>query len=115
VTLFDLIDHLKQGLPPHFLAHWHHLTSEEMDEVMQFLKAHEAEIERSYAAANARAAALCRYWEDRKRHGLTSDVSQLPLPSHADARWLALRDVLLVTRKKCVEQSNGAHADPHRP
>ena len=99
VTLFDLMDHLKQGLPPHFVAHWYHLTSEEMDEVMQFLKAHEAEIERSYAAANARAAAQRRYWEARNRHVLTRDVSQLPLPSHADARWLALRDTLLAARK----------------
>jgi hypothetical protein len=115
VTLFDLMDHLKQGLPPHFLARWHHLTSEEMDEVMQFLKAHEAEIEQSYAAANARAAAQWRYGEARNRHVLTSDVSQLPLPSYADARWLALHDALLAARKKCVGQPNGTHADPHRP
>jgi uncharacterized protein (DUF433 family) len=115
VTLFDLMDHLKQDLPPHFVAHWYHLTSEEMDEVMQFLKAHEAEIERSYTAANARAAAQRRYWEARNRQVLTSDVSQLPLPSHADARWLALRDTLLAARKKCIEWPNGTHADPHRP
>jgi len=86
-----------------------------MDEVMQFLKAHEADIERSYAAANARAAAQRSYWEARNRHVLTTDVSQLPLPSRADARWLALRDTLQAARKKCVEQSNGTHADPHRP
>jgi hypothetical protein len=115
VTLFDLMDHLKQDLPPHFVAHWYHLTSEEMDEVMQFLKAHEAEIERSYTAANARAAAQCRYWEARNRQVLTSDVSQLPLPSYADARWLALRDTLLAARKKYIEWPNGTHADPHRP
>jgi hypothetical protein len=115
VTLFDLMDHLKQGLPPHFVAHWYHLTSEEMDEVRQFLKAHEVEIERSYAAANARAAAQRCYWEARNRHVLTSDVSQLPLPSHADAHWLALRDTLLAARKKCVEQPNGTHAAPYRP
>src|SRR6266704_3395467 len=113
VTLFDLMDHLKQGLPPHFVAHWYHLTSEEMDEVMQFLKAHEAEIERSYAAANARAAAQRRYWEARNRHVLTSDVGQLPLPSQADARWLDLRATFLAARKKCGEQPNSTHADPH--
>jgi hypothetical protein len=115
VALFDLMDPLKQGLPPHFVAHWYHLTSEEMDEVMQFLKAYEAEIEPSYAAANARAAAQRRYWEARNRHVLTSDVSQLPLPSHADAHWLALRDTLLAAKKRCVEQLNGTHVDPHRP
>jgi hypothetical protein len=86
-----------------------------MDEVMQFLKAHGAEIERSYVAANARAAAQRRCWEARNRHVLTSDVSQLPLPSHADAHWLALRDTLLAARKKCVEQPNGTHAAPYRP
>ena len=102
VTLFDLMDHLKQGLPPHFVAHWYHLTSEEMDEVVQFLKAHEAEIERSYAAANARAAAQRYYWEARNRYVLTSDVSQLPLPPHADAPWLTLRDTLLAARGKYV-------------
>src|SRR5262249_33732086 len=115
VTLFDLIDHLKQGLPPHFVAYWYHLTSEEMDEVMQFLQAHEAEIERSYAAAKARATAQRRYWEARNRQVRTSNVSQLPPPSHADARWLALHDRLLTARKKCVEQSNSTQADPHRP
>ena len=57
LTLFDLMDHLQQGLPSHFLAPCHHLTLEEMDEVMQFLTAHEAAIEQSYAPANARAAA----------------------------------------------------------
>jgi hypothetical protein len=86
-----------------------------MDEVMQFLKAHEAEIERSYAAANARAAAQRRYWEARNRHVLTSDMSQLPLPSHADVRWLALRDALLAAREKCIEWPNGTHAAPHQP
>ena len=114
VTLFDLMDHLKQGLSPHFVAHWSHLTSEEMDEVMQFLKAHEAEIERSYAAANARAAAQRYYWEARNRHVLISDVSQLPLPSHAAAHWLALRSTLLAARGKCVQQPNGMHTEPLR-
>jgi len=82
-----------------------------MDEVMQFLKAHEAEIERSYAAANARAAAQRRYWEARNRQVRTSNESQLPPPSHADARWLALHDRLLTARQKCAEQSNGTQAD----
>jgi uncharacterized protein (DUF433 family) len=113
VTLFDLMDHLKQGLPPHFVAHWYHLSPEEMEEVMLFLKEHEAEIEQSYAAANARAAAQRRAWEAKNRHVLTSDVSQLPLPSPANARWLVLRDMLIAAKQKRVEQLNGTHADPH--
>jgi uncharacterized protein (DUF433 family) len=113
VTLFDLMDHLKQGLPPHFVAHWYHLSPEEMEEVMLFLKEHEAEIEQSYTAANARAAAQRRAWEAKNRHVLTSDVSQLPLPSPANARWLVLRDMLIAAKQKRVEQFNSTHADPH--
>jgi hypothetical protein len=113
VTLFDLMDHLKQGLPPHFVAHWYHLSPEEMEEVMLFLKEHEAEIEQSYTAANARAAAQRRAWEAKNRYVLTSDVSQLPLPSPANARWLVLRDMLIAAKQKRVEQFNSTHADPH--
>src|SRR5215813_15011966 len=49
------------------------------------------------------------YWEARNRHVLTSNVSQLPLPSHADARWLALRDMLLAARKK-IRRTAERHA-----
>ena len=113
VTLFDLMDHLKQGLPPHFVAHWYHLSPEEMEAVMLFLKEREVEIEQSYAAANARAAAQRRAWEAKNRHVLTSDVSQLPPPSPANARWLVLRDRLIAAKQKRVEQFNSTHADPH--
>jgi hypothetical protein len=114
VTLFDLMDHLKQGLPPQFVAHWYHLAPEEMDAVMQFLKEHETALEQSYAAANARAAMQRRYWEAKNRHVL-SDLRRLPPPSDADTRWFALRDKLIATREKCVEQPNDTDADPHRP
>src|SRR5262252_2724536 len=70
VTLFDLMDHLKQGLPPQFVAYWYQLTAEEMDEVMHFLTAHEAAIAQAYAAANTRAAEARRYWEARNREVL---------------------------------------------
>jgi uncharacterized protein (DUF433 family) len=115
VTLFDLMDHFKQGLPPQVVAQWYNLTPAEMDAVMQFLKEHEVEIERSYAAANARAAAQRHYWEAKNRDVLARDFHQFPPPPNADARWFALRDKLIAARKKLTEQPNGTHADPHRP
>lgn len=115
VTLFDLMDHLKQDVPPHLVAHWYDLTRAEMDAVEQFLKAHEADIERAYAAANDRAAAQRDYWEARNRDVLARDVRQLPPPPHAEARWFVLREKLMAARKRLVEQPNGTDAAPHRP
>jgi uncharacterized protein (DUF433 family) len=115
LTLFDLMDHLKQGLPPQFVAHWYQLSAEEMDEVMHFLKEHETEIERSYAVANARAAEQRRYWEEKNRHVLARDLSQLPPPPDADARWFTLRDKLIAARKKLAVQPTGTDEDSHRP
>jgi uncharacterized protein (DUF433 family) len=113
ITLFDLMDLLKQGLPPQVVAHWYDLTTAEIDAVMQFMKAYEAEIEQSYATANARAAAQRGYWEAKNRDVLARDFHHLPPPPNADARWFALREKLITARKKLVEQLNGTHADPH--
>jgi hypothetical protein len=99
------MDHLKQGLPSQVVAEWYNLTPTEMDAVMQFLKEHEAEIERSYAAANARAAAQRRYWEAKNRDVLARDVRQVPPPPNADARWFALRDKLIAARKKLIDHN----------
>ena len=115
VTFFDLMDHLKQGLPPQFVAHWYCLTAEEMDAVMHFLTKHETEIERSYAAANTRAAAQHHYWEEKNRHLLARDLNQLPPPPDADARWFTLRDKLLAARKKLAEKPYGTDEAAHRP
>jgi uncharacterized protein (DUF433 family) len=115
LTLFDLMDHLKQGLPPHFVASWYGLTGEEMDEVMHFLTEHETAIEQAYAAANARAAAERHAWEAKNRAVLARDLSQLPPPPDADGHWLALRKKLIAARKTLAESSHSTDADAHRP
>jgi hypothetical protein len=115
LTLFDLMDHLKQAVPPHLVAQWYNLSRAEMDTVMQFLKEHEAAIEQSYAAANVRAATQRHYWETKNRDVLARDVSQLPPPPHADARWFALRDKFIAAKQKLIEQLDRVYADPHRP
>jgi hypothetical protein len=115
LTLFDLMDHLKQGLPPHFVAHWYGLTIEEMDDVMHFLKIHETAIEQAYAAANARAAEERQYWEEKNRGVLTKNLSQLSPPPEVNGHWLALREKLVAASKKLSEPSHNADADAHRP
>jgi uncharacterized protein (DUF433 family) len=115
LTLFDLMDQLKQGLPPHFVAQWYGLTVEEMEAVMHFLKRHETALEQAYAAANARAAAERQYWEAKNCGVLTTDLSQLAPPPDGNGHWLALREKLAAARQQLAEPSPHADAAAHRP
>ena len=98
LTLFDLMDKLKEGLPPHYVGQWYRLTDAEMEEAMRFLKEHEAEVEQAYAEANARAEEQRQYWTERNRHLTERDISQFP-PSSSDPGIIAAWKKLVAARQ----------------
>jgi len=112
LTLFDLMDQLKEGLPPHFVANWYHLTVQEMDEVMRFLKDHEVEIEEAYAEANVYADEQRQYWTERNRHLTERDISQFPPPPDADPRIFAAWEKLVAMKQAMAQSKNGQHENP---
>ena len=99
LTLFDLMDQLKEGLPPHFVANWYRLTEEEMDEILRFLKAHEAELEQAYAEANAYAEEQRKYRTERNRHLTERDISQFPPPPGSAPGTFAAWEKLVAIRQ----------------
>jgi len=107
LTLFDLTNQLKEGLPPHFVANWYHLTTAEMDEIMRFLKEHEVEIEQAYAEANAYAEEQRRYWTERNRHLFERDISKFPPPPGSDPRIFAAWEKLVAIRQAEAQAKNG--------
>jgi uncharacterized protein (DUF433 family) len=112
LTLFDLMDQLKQGLPPHYVADWHQLSRAEMDEVMRFLAEHSVAIEAAYAAANAAAEEQRRYWTERNRSLLERDISQFPPPPGSDPRRVAAWEKLVAHKAAQARQQNGHHENP---
>lgn len=104
LTLFDLMDQLKEGLPPHFVANWYRLTSAEMEEVLRFLKEHETEIEQAYAEANAYAEEQRQYWTARNRSLTERDISQFPPPPDSDPRLFAAWEKLVAIRQAANER-----------
>lgn len=112
LTLFDLMDQLKQGLPPQDVANWYHLRAAEMNEVMRFLAEHAAELEQAYAEANAYAEEQRRYWTERNRHLLERDISQFPPPPGSDPRLFAAWEKLVALKRADARNRNGANEDP---
>lgn len=112
LTLFDLMDQLKEGLPPHYVANWYHLSTAEMDEVMRFLAEHAAELEQAYAEANAYAEEQRRYWTERNLPLLERDISQSPPPPGSDPRIFAAWEKLVAIRHAEARKKNGRNENP---
>lgn len=67
ITLYQLMEYLKDGWTPKHVAEWFGLSQEQMDAVMDYLRANEAELEQKYAAVLQHAEEERRYWTERNR------------------------------------------------
>lgn len=81
LTIYSLMEYLKDGWTPKHTAQWFNLTTEEMDAVMAYLKENEAEVEADYAEVMADAEAQRIYWTERNKDRF--DHSNAPPPANA--------------------------------
>jgi uncharacterized protein (DUF433 family) len=80
LTIYHLMEYLKDGWTPKHTAQWFDLTPEEMDEVMAYLKANEAKLEEKYAEVMRRAEEERIYWTERNKD--RDDHSQAKPPAN---------------------------------
>lgn len=67
LTIYSLMEYLKDGWTPKHTAQWFNLSPAEMDEVMAYLKANETEVEAEYAEVMRKAEEQERYWRERNK------------------------------------------------
>lgn len=67
LTIYILMEHLKDGWLPKHVANWFRLTPAQMDGVMAYIKANEAELEKKYAEVMRRAEEERVYWTERNK------------------------------------------------
>ena len=67
ITLYLIMDHLKEGWPPHLLCDQLLLSQEQMTQVMDYIEAHRAEFEAEYQEVVRKCAERERYWRERER------------------------------------------------
>lgn len=67
ITLYLIMDHLKEGWPPRLLRDQLLLSEEQMDQVMEYIDSHRDEFETEYEEVVRKCAERERYWRERER------------------------------------------------
>jgi uncharacterized protein (DUF433 family) len=78
ITLYDVMDYVTAGWPPHLIRDRLGLTDRQIQDSMNYLNEHRAEVEEVYRQVLQIAEENRRYWEDRNRERLESLASALP-------------------------------------
>ncbi len=97
ITLCDVMDYLTAGWPAHLIRDRLQLTDPQTSDILAFIEAHRAEVEREYQAVLQTAEENRRYWQERNRDRLDRIASLPPKPEQAEARaklqaWKAKQD-----------------------
>ena len=67
ITLYAIMDYVKDGWPSHLIRDWLHLTEQQMQDVMAYIDAHRDEVEAEYQLVLRQAEAHRQYWETRRQ------------------------------------------------
>ena len=86
ITLYDVMDYLTIGWPPHLIRHWLNLSENQMDDVMQYIAKNRSELETEYQQVLQQAEEIRRYWEARNREQLAHKVARQADPGQEAVR-----------------------------
>lgn len=90
LTLYTLMDRLKEEWPPHLIRDWYNLTDQQMQDVLAYIEAHREEVEAEYQQVLREAAETERYWREKNREHFAR-VATLPPPSGKEAIYARLK------------------------
>jgi uncharacterized protein (DUF433 family) len=85
ITLYDILDYVHAGWPPHQIAAWLKLSAEQVQAALDYIGAHRPEVERQYQEVLRAAESHRAYWErlNRSRQAelearvATDDISKI--------------------------------------
>ena len=90
ITLYSVMDYLKEGWPPRLIRDWLSLTDQQINDVIQYVADHREEVEAEYQQVLQEAEETRAYWEERNRERLAEIAALPPKPEHA-ALWAKLQ------------------------
>lgn len=67
ITLYAIMDYVKDGWPSHLIRDWLHLTEQQMQDVMAYIDTHRDEVEAEYQLVLRQAEAHRQYWETHRQ------------------------------------------------
>jgi uncharacterized protein (DUF433 family) len=86
ITLYDVMDYVSAGWPAHVIRDRLHLTDQQISDLMAYIEAHRAEVEREYQAVLETAEENRRYWQERNQERFARIASSPPKPEQAELR-----------------------------
>src|SRR5512136_1676569 len=72
ITLYSIMDYVKAGKPPEVIRDAFKLTIKQTRDVLEYIHAHQEEVEAEYQQVLAEAEQERRYWEERNRERFAS-------------------------------------------
>ncbi len=79
ITLYTIMDHLKQEWPPHLIRDWFNLSEWQIQGVLDYIKMHPQKVEDEYQQVLQKAEETERYWREYNREHFAK-VASLPYP-----------------------------------
>lgn len=86
ITLYTIMDHLKDEWPPHLIRDWFNLTDEQMQGVLAYIETHQEEVEAEYQQVLKEAAETEQYWREYNREHLAKIAAMPPTPGQENIR-----------------------------
>lgn len=90
LTLYTIMEHLKDEWPPHLVRDWFDLTEQQMREILHFIAENRATIEAEYAEVMRLSAESEQYWRQRNQEYF-NQIAKLPSPPGLEAAWEKLQ------------------------
>lgn len=91
ITLYDVMDYLKEDWPPKLIQDWLNLTDKQTADVMAYIEEHRDEVEAEYQQVLTYADEVRTYWEERNRERFAR-IATLPPPPGKEALWAKLQE-----------------------
>jgi len=77
ITLYDVMDYLTTGWPPHLIKHWLPLTESQLNQALNYIEDNRSEVEAEYQKVLRETEELRQYYEEKNREHFAK-IAQIP-------------------------------------
>lgn len=84
ITLYNIMDYLKAGWPPHLIQQWFDLSDQQIADVMAYIQTHQEEVEVEYQQVVQEAEEHRQYWEKFNTERF-AQIANLPVSPQKEA------------------------------
>jgi uncharacterized protein (DUF433 family) len=90
ITVYDVMDHLAVGRPPHLILNWLPLTEEQLDVALLYIKKNHAEVDAEYQETLKTAQEIRHYWQERNQERFAR-IAAAPAKPGREKLWEKLQ------------------------